>query len=129
MVRGENKRQACDAPRLDLAGSTTLSVTDECRRRCGDSFSIPLNDGQVCSLVHTARIVFSSKIDGSGSLDCRIFGRLRPVRIVRKRAAMPHQSADRTRRQIVLDVEFGTIAATAARGCAHPGSSIAHVDG
>jgi hypothetical protein len=28
------------------------------------------------------------KVDGSASLDCRIFGRLRPVRIVRKRGAM-----------------------------------------
>jgi hypothetical protein len=39
-------------------------------------------------------------IDGSGSLDCRIFGRLRPVRMVRKRGAMPHQSAPCAGRQI-----------------------------
>src|SRR6202043_1973227 len=33
-------------------------------------------------------IVFSLRVDGSASLDCRIFGRLRPVRIVRKRGAI-----------------------------------------
>jgi hypothetical protein len=43
--------------------------------------------------------VFSLIIDGSGCLDCRIFGRLRPVR---KRRAMTHQSASRGGRQIAL---------------------------
>ena len=45
-------------------------------------------------------IVFSLMIDGSGSLDCRILGGLRPVRIVRKRGAMARQSAISARRQI-----------------------------
>jgi hypothetical protein len=31
---------------------------------------------------------FLLMVDGSASLDCRIFGRLRPVRIVRKRGAI-----------------------------------------
>jgi hypothetical protein len=30
-------------------------------------------------------------VDGLGLRGCRIFGRLRPVRIVRKRGAIPHQ--------------------------------------
>jgi hypothetical protein len=34
-------------------------------------------------------------VDGSGSLDCRIFGRLRPVRMVRKSSAMAYQRARR----------------------------------
>jgi hypothetical protein len=38
---------------------------------------------------------FSLMVDGSGSLGCRIFGRLLPVRIVRKRGAIRHQSAAR----------------------------------
>ena len=38
-------------------------------------------------------IVFSLMVDGSGSRGCRIFGRLRPVRIVRKRGVMLYQSA------------------------------------
>jgi hypothetical protein len=59
-------------------------------------------------LLHHARKVrdglFRVMIDGSGSLCCRIVGRLRPVRIVRTRDGMPHQSADRTRKQIVLQL-------------------------
>jgi hypothetical protein len=45
----------------------------------------------VCSTTRVkSAIVFSLMIDGSGSLDCWIFGRLRPVRIVRKRDVMAH---------------------------------------
>ena len=47
-------------------------------------------------------------IDGSGSFDCRIFGKLRPVRMFRKRGAISHQSAPRTGRQIVLDIGLET---------------------
>ncbi len=47
-------------------------------------------------------IVLSLMIDGSGSRACWILGRLRPVRNVRKRGAMPHQSARRDGWQIVL---------------------------
>jgi hypothetical protein len=40
----------------------------------------------VCSTTRVkSATVFSLMIDGSGSLACRIFGRLLPVRIVRKR--------------------------------------------
>jgi hypothetical protein len=39
--------------------------------------AIPINYGQVCPLVYTARIVFLLMIDGSGSRVCRIFGRLK----------------------------------------------------
>jgi len=48
-------------------------------------------------------------IEGSASFDCRIFGRSRPVRIVRKRGAVAHQSAPRTGRQIVLDIGLETV--------------------
>ncbi len=45
----------------------------------------------VCSTTRVkSAIVFSLMIDGSGFLGCRIFGRLRPVRIVRKRDVMAH---------------------------------------
>jgi hypothetical protein len=50
-------------------------------------------------------IVLSLMVDGSGSRSCRIFGRLRPVRIVRKRGAVPHQSASRSSRQIARSAE------------------------
>src|SRR4029077_3670921 len=54
----------------------------------------------VCSTTRVkSATVFSLMIDGSGSFDCRIFGRLRPVRIVRKRGVMAHQSARRGARQ------------------------------
>ena len=43
-------------------------------------------------------------VDGSVSRGCRIFGRLRPVRIVRKRGAMTHQSAGGEVTQIGLHV-------------------------
>jgi hypothetical protein len=42
--------------------------------------------------------VLSVMVDGSASLDCRIFGRLRPVRIVRKRRSFkrsPQRQANR----------------------------------
>ena len=43
----------------------------------------------VCSTTRVkSAIVFSLMVDGSNPLDCRIFGRLRPVRIVRKRSAI-----------------------------------------
>jgi hypothetical protein len=51
-------------------------------------------------------------IDGSGSLDCRIFGK-RPVRIVRKRGAMTHQSARKAGRQIGAE----QVRATTDLGC------------
>jgi hypothetical protein len=38
----------------------------------------------------------------SASRGCRIFGRFRPVRIVRKRGAIPHQSAGRANKQANL---------------------------
>jgi hypothetical protein len=54
----------------------------------------------VCSTTRVkSAIVFSLMIDGSGSRGCRIFGMLRPVRMVR-RGAMSHQSAARTGWQI-----------------------------
>jgi hypothetical protein len=65
---------------------------------CGEHMDHSFGSGDfgLCSKIpacSTARIksatIFSSMVDGSGSLDCRIFGRLRPVRIVRKRRAMP----------------------------------------
>jgi hypothetical protein len=37
-------------------------------------------------------IVVSLMVDGSASPDCRIFGRFRPVKMVSKRGAIPHQS-------------------------------------
>ena len=43
-------------------------------------------------------------VDGAGSRGCRILGRLRPVRIVRKRGAIPYQSAGGEGAQIALHV-------------------------
>jgi hypothetical protein len=52
------------------------------RPGCSSVFKIP-----VCSTTRVkSAIVFSLMIDGSGSLGCRICGRSRPVRMVRKRA-------------------------------------------
>jgi hypothetical protein len=43
----------------------------------------------VCSTTRVkSEIVFPLMVDGSGSRGCRIFGRLRPDRIVRKRGAI-----------------------------------------
>ena len=43
----------------------------------------------VCSTTRVkSAIVFSLMVDGSGSLGCRICGRSRPVRVVRKRGAI-----------------------------------------
>src|SRR5882724_2380734 len=43
----------------------------------------------VCSPTRVkSAIVFSLIVDGSGSRGCRIFGRLRPVKVVRKRYGM-----------------------------------------
>jgi hypothetical protein len=52
-------------------------------------------------------IVFSLMIDSSGYLDCRIFGRSRPVRIVSKRGAIRHQSAIQARTPTASDVAVG----------------------
>jgi hypothetical protein len=43
-------------------------------------------------------MVFELMIDGSGSFDCRIFGRLRPVRMVKKRGAI--SALERSRRRL-----------------------------
>jgi len=54
----------------------------------------------VCSTTRVkSAIVLSLMVDGSASPDCRIFGRFRPVRMVRKWGAIPHQSARRSGRQ------------------------------
>jgi hypothetical protein len=53
-------------------------------------------------------IVFSFMVDGSGYCGCPIFGRLPPATSVRTRAAMPHQRAAWSGRQIVLQVGLGT---------------------
>ena len=63
-------------------------------------------------LLNNAREVRNrSDIDVDGSAYCRIFGRFRPVRMVRmvsKRGAMPHQSVCRSGRQIGPKVGLGT---------------------
>jgi hypothetical protein len=48
-------------------------------------------------------------IEGSVFLDCMIFGRLRPVNMVRKRCAMLHQSAVPAGRQIVNPLGAGAV--------------------
>jgi hypothetical protein len=53
-------------------------------------------------------IVFSLTVEGSASLDCRILGRFRPVRIVTKRDAMSDQSAPCTGRQSSHRLGWGT---------------------
>jgi hypothetical protein len=46
-------------------------------------------------------IVLSLTVDATGAIDCPvIFGRFRPVRMVSKRGAIPHQSAPCAVRQI-----------------------------
>src|ERR1700738_3123858 len=56
----------------------------------------------VCSTTRVkSAIVLSLMVDGSASPDCRIFGRFRPVRMVSKRGAMPHQSVCGSGGQIV----------------------------
>src|SRR5260370_41733224 len=51
---------------------------------CASRSKIP-----VCSTTRVkSATVFSLMIDGSASRDCRIFGRFRPVRIVRKRGTI-----------------------------------------
>jgi hypothetical protein len=63
----------------------------------------------ICSTTRVkSAIVFSLMIDGS-SLDCRIIGRLRPVRIVTKRRAKTHQSAIQARMQSAPDVALDAI--------------------
>src|ERR1700738_97605 len=86
--------------------------------RAGGSAVDPESAGfkmPVCSTTRVkSAIVLSLMIDGSGSFDCRIFARLRPVRIVRKRGAI--QSFRRSPQRATADRGVDKPAATRLRG-------------
>jgi hypothetical protein len=58
-----------------------------------EAVSVAFQNPHLFDHVREVAIVFSLMVDGSGSRACRIFGWLRPARIVRKRGTMTHQSA------------------------------------
>ena len=59
--------------------------------------------------VWRSRIPVCSMVDGSDSFDCRIFGRFRPVMIVRKCGAILDQSAIGARMQTALYVAIDAV--------------------